>query len=244
MENQDNVKNNSVTHNEDIVADLNENKKLVKPKHTPGFAFYRFLRVVLMPILKILWPTKIINRKNVDKIQGGLVICNHYTKVDGLIPTPLFKGEMHVLAKNELKDKKIGEWFLGKMGIIFIRRGEPDIDAVKAVLKVLKNDKKLLIFPEGTRNKEGTKDMAEFKEGTARFAIKTKKPLLPMIYYNSPKLFRKNYLYVGEPIYLDDFYKARLQSEYKAATDYIYSKMLETRRLCDEYVENRKGKKK
>jgi 1-acyl-sn-glycerol-3-phosphate acyltransferase len=224
------------------INDVKEEEK--RPKHSPGFMFYRFLRIALMPVLKILWPTKFVNRENVDKINGGLVICNHYTKVDGLIPTPLFKGEMHVLAKQELMKAGIGKWFLGKMGTIPVRRGEPDIDAVKAVLKVLKDDKKLLIFPEGTRNKEGTKDMGEFKEGTARFAIKTKKPLLPMIYYSSPKLFKKNYLYIGEPIYLDDFYSARSSAEYQKATQFVYDKMVETRALCDEYVAGLKEKRK
>ena len=87
--------------------------------------------------------------------------------------------------------------------------------------------------------------MAEFKTGTARFAIQTKVPVVPMIYYRSPKAFRKNWLYVGEPFTLEEFYGAKTPEENHKATELIREKMDETRRLCNEYVENntRYGKK-
>lgn len=218
-----------------------ENKKNKKP----NYGFYRFLRVFLRPLNRILWPTRVINLENFDKIEGGLVICNHYSKVDALIPTAyMFKDELHVLAKYELFKVPIAGCFLKLMGGIPVHRGEADIEAVKAVLQVLKDNKKLLIFPEGTRNKSGSKELGEFKEGTARFSIKTKKPLLPMIYYRMPRIFRKNYLYIGEPISLDAYYSARTAEEYKQATDFVFRKMTETRALCDGYVEELKAKKK
>lgn len=110
------------------------------------------------------------------------------------------------------------------MGAIPVRRGEADIESVKQVLKVLKDGKQLLIFPEGTRNKEDTQEMAEFKTGTARFAIKTKVPVVPMIYYHSPKAFRKNWLYVGEPFTLEEFYGARTPEDNHKATELIRQK--------------------
>ena len=210
------------------------------------FAFYRFLRVILRPIQMLVWPTKVIGAENVKKVKGALFTCNHYSKMDSMIPYfVLFKKEAHALAKYELFTNPVAGWFLHKMGSIPVRRGEADIEAVKQVLRVLKDGKQLLIFPEGTRNKEGTQQMAEFKTGTARFAIKAKVPVVPMIYYQSPKAFRKNWLYVGEPFSLEEFYGARTIDENHAATEVIKEKMDETRRLCNEYVEKAtKGKKK
>ena len=210
------------------------------------FTFYRFLRVILRPIQMLVWPTKVIGAENVKKVKGALFTCNHYSKMDSMIPYfVLFKKEAHALAKYELFTNPVAGWFLHKMGAIPVRRGEADIEAVKQVLRVLKDGKQLLIFPEGTRNKEGTQQMAEFKTGTARFAIKAKVPVVPMIYYQSPKAFRKNWLYVGEPFSLEEFYGARTIDENHAATEVIKEKMDETRRLCNEYVEKAtKGKKK
>ena len=210
------------------------------------FTFYRFLRVILRPIQMLVWPTKVIGAENVKKVKGALFTCNHYSKMDSMIPYfVLFKKEAHALAKYELFTNPVAGWFLHKMGAIPVRRGEADIESVKQVLRVLKDGKQLLIFPEGTRNKEGTQQMAEFKTGTARFAIKAKVPVVPMIYYQSPKAFRKNWLYVGEPFSLEEFYGARTIDENHAATEVIKEKMDETRRLCNEYVEKAtKGKKK
>lgn len=210
------------------------------------FIFYRFLRFILRPVQVLVWPTKVIGAENAKKVKGALFTCNHYSKMDSMIPYfVLFKKEAHALAKYELFTNPVAGWFLHKMGAIPVRRGEADIESVKQVLRVLKDGKQLLIFPEGTRNKEGTQQMAEFKTGTARFAIKSKVPIVPMIYYQSPKAFRKNWLYVGEPFTLEEFYGARTIDENHAATDVIKQKMDETRRLCNEYVENHnKGKKK
>lgn len=210
------------------------------------FIFYRFLRVILRPIQMLVWPTKVIGAENANKVKGALFTCNHYSKMDSMIPYfVLFKKEAHALAKYELFTNPVAGWFLHKMGAIPVRRGEADIESVKQVLRVLKDGKQLLIFPEGTRNKEGTQQMAEFKTGTARFAIKAKVPVVPMIYYQSPKAFRKNWLYVGEPFSLEEFYGARTIDENHAATEVIKEKMDETRRLCNEYVEKAtKGKKK
>ncbi len=219
-------------------------KTYYKPEKS--FAFYRFLRVILRPIQMLVWPTKVIGAENAKKVKGALFTCNHYSKMDSMIPYfVLFKKEAHALAKYELFTNPVAGWFLHKMGAIPVRRGEADIESVKQVLRVLKDGKQLLIFPEGTRNKEGTQHMAEFKTGTARFAIKAKVPVVPMIYYQSPKAFRKNWLYVGEPFSLEEFYGARTIDENHAATEVIKEKMDETRRLCNEYVEKAtKGKKK
>ena len=218
----------------------------IKTYYNPekSFAFYRFLRVILRPVQMLVWPTKVIGAENAKKVKGALFTCNHYSKMDSMIPYfVLFKKEAHALAKYELFTNPVAGWFLHKMGAI--PRGEADIESVKQVLRVLKDGKQLLIFPEGTRNKEGTQHMAEFKTGTARFAIKSKVPIVPMIYYQSPKAFRKNWLYVGEPFTLEQFYGARTIDENHAATEVIKEKMDETRRLCNEYVEKvTKGKKK
>lgn len=216
-----------------------------KKKKEESFRFYRVVRAFLVPLIKMLWPTEVVNRERFDEMQGGIVICNHYAVPDTLIPVAsLYKRELHVLAKAEAFEcAKIANWFLRKAGAIPVHRGEADINAVKEVLGVLRADKKLVMYPEGTRNREGTKEMLEFKQGAARFAIKARKPVLPMVYYRMHKVFRKNWLYIGEPIYLDEFYGSREADAYEKATQKVYDGMVAARKACDEYVEARLKKK-
>ncbi len=204
-------------------------------------SFYQFIRRFMKPLNMMVWPLRILNKQNFDAVEGALLICNHYTTVDATILTAnLLKDDFNALAKSEAFKTKIGNWFLRKIGAIPVNRGEADIEAVKACLKVLKDNRKLLLFPEGTRNKAGTKEMAEFKPGTARFAIKTKKPIVPMIYFEPPKSFKRTYLYIGEPFLLEQFYSARTSAEFEEATEFIRTKMLETRALCDKSMAEKK----
>ena len=207
-------------------------------------SLYVFLRRLLKPLVCCLWPTKIVNKENFLNFESGIVICNHYSISDTLIPAArLYKKEIHVLAKAEAFENPIANKFLRKCGAIPIHRGEADIEAVKEVLRVLKANKIFTMYPEGTRNREGTQDMREFKQGCARFAIQTKKPVLPMIYFKKHKVFHKNYLYIGEPFSLEEFYGDKSQDAFERATQLVYDKMLETRQLCNEYVESLKNKK-
>ena len=57
------------------------------------------------------------------------------------------------------------------------------------------------------------------------------------------KVFRKNWLYIGEPIYLDEFYGSREADAYEKATQKVYDGMVAARKACDEYVEARLKKK-
>ena len=220
--------------------------KRIKTYYKPekSFRLYRFLRFILRPLQMMLWPTKVINKENAFKIDGGLYLCNHYSTFDSLIPIfTMFKKEAHILAKYELFTSRFGGWILHKVGAIPVRRGEADTDAVKAVLRVLKDDKKLLMYPEGTRNREGTQDMAELKTGAARFAIKMKKPIVPMVYFKPTKTCHKNYLYVGEPFTLEEFYGSKSNEDFHAATDIIKKHFDDARAGVNAYVENRKNKK-
>lgn len=206
---------------------------------------YRVLRFWLKPLVKILWPTKVVGLDRYDSFGAGLVICNHFSTMDGVVCTAdMFKKELHVVIKTEaFEGSKIANWFLRKMGGIPVHRGEADVQAVKSVMKVLKEDKQLLIFPEGTRNKTGSRDLMEIKDGTARFAIKAKKEILPMIYFQSPKVFRKNWLYIGEAFSLEEFYNDRTSEEgKKRATQTVLENMLTTRAACDDYVKTHSKK--
>lgn len=224
-------------------------ENLIKKRYKleEDFSFYRFFRILLRPLAAFLWPTKLIGIENAKAVEGknAIFACNHFSKVDTFLPCfALFKREAHILAKSELFESRLSGWFLHKMGAIPVRRGEADIDCVKCVLKVLKSGKQLMIFPEGTRNKQGTQDMAEFKSGTARFAVKTKSPIVPMIYYASPKVFKRNYLYIGKPFTLDEFYADRSHDSLERATEVVRKKMDETRAEVNAYVASLKSAKK
>ncbi len=234
---------NETTKSENDVQIAAKEKKPREKKNR--MLFYRALRFILVPFVKLLWRTEIVNVENYENFGSGLIVCNHFSALDGIIPAPkMFKKELHVVIKTEAFDgTKIASWFLPKMGGIPVHRGEADVNAVKSILNVLKADKQLLIFPEGTRNKGDYRVMGEFKDGAARFAIKAKKPLLPIFYYRPHKMFRRNWLYIGKPFDLQEFYGDKPTEENKKrATAVVRAHMEETQTLCNAYVEAKLNK--
>lgn len=201
-------------------------------------SIYSFLRPICRLIQKLLWPTKFIGKENLDKANGAILISNHYSTPDSIIiAANFFKKELNVLVKEEAFKRDFNNKFLRKIGCIPVKRGEADIDAYKNVLKVLKEDRRMLIFPEGTRNKEGTKQLAPFKNGVASFSLRSDKPIIPMLYWRMHKVFHKNYLIIGEPIDL----KANGFNKYESseATQFIEEKMNELRKKVDAIAEGK-----
>ena len=82
-----------------------------------------------------------------------------------------------------------------------------------SMLKILKNGHKLVIFPEGTRNKTGTSDLQELKDGTGFLSVKSKCPIVPVMMLQKAKVFRRTKIMVGKPFYFEEYYDKKLTNE-------------------------------
>lgn len=113
--------------------------------------------------------------------EGPCVIAsNHSGMADPL--WLLFSMRLQVppriMAKEAVMKVPILGPFLRWVGLIGVRRGENDITAIKESLRVLKNGEKLLIYPEGTRVKQGCR--LEAKTGAVMLAMRAGVPVLPV----------------------------------------------------------------
>ena len=95
--------------------------------------------------------------------------------------------------------------FLRHMGGIPVDRSNVGLSTIKESLKILNDDKRLVIFPEGTRKKISLEEGDALKNGAAMFALKSGSKIVPMYFVKKPALFRFNKLVIGEPIDLTEF---------------------------------------
>ena len=92
------------------------------------------------------------------------------------------------------------------------------------------------------RNKTG-EELQELKGGAGVFAVKTKSPVVPVMFLKKPRIFRRTFYIVGKPFELDEFYDKKLVKEdYDKIDSIIRDKMLKTREKLKEY-RRKKGKK-
>jgi 1-acyl-sn-glycerol-3-phosphate acyltransferase len=164
--------------------------------------YYRLVYILLWHFLKIRNPIHVRGRENIP--QGAAVICaNHRSMLDPLIIANAFgwKHCLHFMAKAELVRVPFLGSILKKVGAIFVRRGERDMSAIKSALDCLKSGRKVAIFPEGTRVKDG--QSAHARTGAAMLALRTDVPVVP-VYLDNParRPFGKLNVVIGEPFRL------------------------------------------
>ena len=152
---------------------------------------------VIFKICTLQTPLKTYGKKNIP--PGGAVICsNHVHNSDPFYIVYSFQrtDKIWIMAKEEIKHYPVAGWLLQWLGfVIWVKRGKSDIGAVKACLKALKGNEKLLIFPEGTRHDE----IGEGKTGAAMMAIRTGVPILPVYIAPDRIRWKKTKVYIGEP---------------------------------------------
>ena len=203
---------------------------------------YWVLRPIAWIFYKLFYRVKILGKENIIKNGKGIVICNHLCKMDVFVVGALYPNKTIFLAKKEWYKNKILSWLLKTMGSIPVDREKPSLTSIKESLQVLKNNQRLGIFPEGTRNTEGNK-IQEIKQGTAMFAIKGKAQITPVIIYEKIKMFKTNYAIVGKPIDFSEFYDVRFTDEISdKCNKIILEKMQKLQSELNFYVESKKKK--
>lgn len=140
---------------------------------------YSFFKVVLGIPFYLYYLPKWENKKVIPK-EGKVIFCgNHVHMFDQFLPMLATKRIIHYLAKKEYFDGKFA-WFFKSTGCISVNRSIQDVKSASLALRVLKEDKALGIFPEGTRNK--TEDLLlDFKPGVVSLAQKTGATIVPFV---------------------------------------------------------------
>ena len=171
---------------------------------------YSCVKVILKIILSLLFRIKTVGKENV--IDGGAILAgNHSSNWDPVLVAVTCPRSLAFMAKSELfKFKPFGA-FLKKLGVFPVQRGKGDIGAVKTALTILKQEKAMMMFPEGKRMKDGAR--GEAKPGVVMLATHAKVPVVPIKISGKFKPFKKIIISYGEPIYLDEYYGEKLTME-------------------------------
>lgn len=143
-----------------------------------------------------------IDIKGLENIpaDGPLIVCsNHSSNWDGvLIGIPFRKRILSFMAKKEMFKNKIIANILDRSFVISVDRSGSDITSLKRALKVLKDEKTLCIFPEGTR--VSGYDESNAKAGIGMIAYRSKAPVLPVRLSFDSKFRSHATIIIGKPI--------------------------------------------
>lgn len=170
------------------------------------------LYYILLPlawlVFHIGFRVECVGRENLKKVQtGGCILApNHVSAIDPVfvVITRFWGKRMVVFAKKELFEiNALLTWFFRCMGALCVRGTRDELETIDKTVEVCRNGGTLLIFPEGTREKEGK--LLPPKSGLFVIAAQAAVDVVPVrILYDTPdgkmRLFCKVKVVYGEPM--------------------------------------------
>ena len=109
-----------------------------------------------------------------------IVVANHFSFVDPPLLAASLPRQLSYLGKVELTANPIGRAFCKVIGIIPLRRGAADRQALRTALGALELGGVLGVFPEGTRGREHPRVLKPGRNGVALLARMSGAPLIPV----------------------------------------------------------------
>ena len=148
---------------------------------------YGFLRFVFRLIFYILFRARVYGRENIPAEGAVILAANHASNIDPPLMASLIDRPVSYMAKIELFENPIFGAAIRRCHAFPVKRGESDRGAIKAAVTVLKEERVLGLFPEGTRSKTGELQKAE--AGVALIAAMTGAPIVPVAILNTHRIF-------------------------------------------------------
>ena len=176
--------------------------------------FYKVCYYLVRAVFGVFYPMKIIGAENIPH-GAAMVCCNHSSMADPFLVALAFgkNGHVHIIAKVEIFKIPIVSQLLRKLRMISVDRGVLDGTTIKSALGYLKNNEKVIIFPEGTRVAQD--DSTSAKTGAVKLAERAGVPVLPIYLPRRKPLFRKTLIVIGVPYLIEKQTPRRTPGDYE-----------------------------
>ena len=166
-------------------------------------------------ISKMLFPVKVAGIENIPE-PPYIISPNHQSFLDFPSVAQVMgkKGrDLCALSNKVYYDNPISRFFMfSAADIIRIDTEKDFFPALKAAASILKTGKPVVIFPEGTRSKDG--DLLPFKVGVGTLAVEANVPLLPVYIKGTYDIMPRGSLFprrgsitvsFGKPVYPEKY---------------------------------------
>lgn len=186
-----------------------------------GYWWYGFCQFLSITFFLLFFRLRVFDREKVPLRGPVLLASNHQSFFDPVVVSLGLSRQTCIMAREGLFRIPVLNALIRSLNAFPIRRGEFDREAIRNALEVLQRGEVLLVFPEGTRTRDGSLNPA--KAGIGFLARKAGAPVVPVVIHGAWRawpahraLFR---LFVpirvayGEPLDPMAFVKGALEAE-------------------------------
>lgn len=186
-------------------------------KHTDEYSYeekYKHIRYILKHVCKSgNIDLQVTGLENIPKEDGFLMCGNHQGIFDIVAIVDSFERPLAAVLKKELNEIPFLKQIVQCTHSYPMDREDvrQSMKVIQAVTKELQDGRNMIIFPEGTRSKDGN-NMGEFHAGTFKCVTKSKVPIVPFALIDSFKVLDQDgcdplkvQLHYLEPIYYEEY---------------------------------------
>ena len=132
---------------------------------------------------------QVFGQENIPQKNGFLMYANHQGMFDVVALAATYKGPLATVFKKELSNVPLLKQIIACTKSFAMDREDvrQSLTVIQAVTKEVISGRNYLIFPEGTRSKNGNQ-MRPFHGGSFRCALKAKCPVIPIAFIDSFKV--------------------------------------------------------
>lgn len=160
--------------------------------------FYKIARFFCRILVNLVFKINITGLEHFPKDGAVIVYSNHKSNWDPILIGCALERPVFFMAKHELFKIPILRLIMKKVNAFPVKRQNADRNAIRTALNILKEEKVLGIFPEGTRNRSGK--LMEPEQGIAFIAAKSRNTILvPVAIKGNYGLFSRVDLVFGKP---------------------------------------------
>lgn len=139
---------------------------------------YDILHTLCRLVGVLAFGVRVFDRRLAPTTGPALICANHQSFFDPVLIGLALDVRLNYMARKSLFDVPVLKQLIAYLDAIPIDRDGPGVAGLKETLKRLKRGEQVLIFPEGTRTRNG--EMLALKPGFLTLARRTGVPLVPI----------------------------------------------------------------
>jgi 1-acyl-sn-glycerol-3-phosphate acyltransferase len=160
----------------------------MKYRDIPGAIVYTAMRVLAWIVAHLAGYYRVNGHENVPATGPLLIVANHLSWFDPFLLAIVVRRRLWFLTKEEVFRWPVIGWLAHITGQIPVLRGESDRAALEKALRYLREGKALVVFPEGTVERQ--ERMLVGHTGVAMLAVRSGTTMLPIAHSGTRRILR------------------------------------------------------